>query len=218
MQVLNGRPCALARPTNQQRRLSTSFQPVRTHQNTRFARFVARAEAEGDSDDAFEQRLAKLKTAKGATPIGESRKEVGSEPKKKYYDFSDEVVFFEGQPAVGDLAVNVALGATLLWLPLTAAAIGRFAFVRYKFTDKRLTVTTKAPWQDEQIDVAYQEVSDVVAIGRGIGAWGDMVVTLKNGDKVEIRSLERWQELKNYILERKAALSAPETDSTTGFL
>lgn len=44
---------------------------------------------------------------------------------------------------------------------------------------------------DEQVDIAYQEVADVVAIGRGIGAWGDMVITLRNGDKVEIRSLER---------------------------
>jgi hypothetical protein len=40
--------------------------------------------------------------------------------------------------------------------------------------------------------VAYQEVKGVVSIGRGVGLWGDMVVTLKNGDKVEIRALERY--------------------------
>lgn len=87
--------------------------------------------------------------------------------------------------------VNVALGATLVWLPLTAAAVARKAFVKYKVTDKRVSVTTEAPWKSEQLDVAYEEVSDVVAIGRGVGAWGDMVITLKNGDKVEIRSLDK---------------------------
>ncbi len=42
---------------------------------------------------------------------------------------------------------------------------------------------------DEQTDVAYQEVKDVVTVGRGL--WGDLVVTLNNGDKVELRSLEK---------------------------
>lgn len=27
----------------------------------------------------------------------------------------------------------------------------------------------------EQTDIAYQEVKDVVTIGRGVGLWGDMV-------------------------------------------
>ena len=44
---------------------------------------------------------------------------------------------------------------------------------------------------DEQLDAAYQEVKDVVAIGRGIGLWGDMVVTLQNGDKIEMRAIPR---------------------------
>lgn len=27
----------------------------------------------------------------------------------------------------------------------------------------------------EQTDIAYQEVKDVVTVGRGVGLWGDMV-------------------------------------------
>ena len=42
---------------------------------------------------------------------------------------------------------NLALGTTLLWLPLTAAAIGRGAFIKFKFTDKRVSVITSAPWK-----------------------------------------------------------------------
>ena len=39
--------------------------------------------------------------------------------------------------------------------------------------------------------MAYQEVAKVVSIPRGVGLWGDMVVTLRNGDKVELRALDR---------------------------
>ncbi len=31
---------------------------------------------------------------------------------------------------------------------------------------------------EEQTDVAYQEVKDVVTVGRALGLWGDLVVTL----------------------------------------
>lgn len=44
---------------------------------------------------------------------------------------------------------------------------------------------------DEQLDAAYQEITDITTVGRGIGAWGDMVVTLRGGDKIELRALPR---------------------------
>lgn len=52
-------------------------------------------------------------------------------------------------PHRGDLAVNVALGITLLWLPLSIAAVGRGLFVKYRFTDRRISCITTAPWQSE---------------------------------------------------------------------
>jgi hypothetical protein len=51
--------------------------------------------------------------------------------------------------AAGDLAFNVALGATLVAIPLTIGAVARSAFVKYKFTDKRVSVITAAPWESE---------------------------------------------------------------------
>lgn len=38
----------------------------------------------------------------------------------------------------------------------------------------------------KQTDVAYQEVAEVRTAPRGLGAWGDMVVVLRNGDKVRV--------------------------------
>ena len=106
-------------------------------------------------------------------------------------DYTKETVYYEGSPHTGDLIINLLLGVTILWLPLTVAAIARKSFVRYKFTDKRISVATVAPWDNKQTDVAYSQVQKVVAIGRGVGVWGDMVITLKNGDKIEMRSLDR---------------------------
>jgi len=58
------------------------------------------------------------------------------------YDFAGEQLHWEGTPHRGDLVTNLALGATLLWLPLTAAAVGRGAFMKFRFTDKRVSVIT----------------------------------------------------------------------------
>ena len=127
------------------------------------------------------------------------------------------------------------------------AAVGRGLFGRYRFTDRRISCITSAPWQSEwcacmrvcvlvwggnrcskcnggseeevlphameptgfaaisassaavllcsdaaeQLDAAYQEVKTVISIGRGVGLWGDMVVTLNDGSKIEMRALPR---------------------------
>lgn len=63
------------------------------------------------------------------------------------YDYEGEELHWEGTPHRGDLVTNLALGATLLWLPLTAAAVGRGAFIKFRFTDKRVSVITAAPWK-----------------------------------------------------------------------
>jgi hypothetical protein len=66
------------------------------------------------------------------------------------YDYRDETLHFESKPHAGDLAINLALGTTLIWLPLTLAAVGRYAWTRYRFTDRRLSCITTAPWKSER--------------------------------------------------------------------
>lgn len=186
--------------------------PVQRPQHTNW---VVRATPD---DDELEQRLAALRRAKGATPDKEGTKGQKKRPAnassssssssspKKEYDYTNETVHWEGGPAAGDLAFNIALGATLVALPLSIGAAARSAFVKYKFTDKRVSVKTDAPWEKKQTDCAYQEVKDVRVVSRGLGAWGDMVIELKNGDKLELRSLEKFKELRDYVLARRDAL------------
>ncbi|GBF88053.1 ribonuclease P [Raphidocelis subcapitata] len=170
-----------------------------------------------DEDAELEARLAKLKAAKGETTDAEKRQARAARlpggvskpaaPAKPQYDFSGETLHWEGAPANGDLLLNIALGATLVWLPLTFGAIGRRVFLKYRFTDKRISVSDTFPTYGKSADVPYQEVLEVRTVPRGLGAWGDMVIVLRNGDKVEIRSLEKFQELKEYILQRRDALT-----------
>lgn len=81
--------------------------------------------------------------------------------------------------------------------------------MNYKITDKRISVYNTSPIANDesQLDCAYEEVADVQAIGRGFGLWGDMVVKLKDGSKIEIRSIDKWQEIREYILARVAEAS-----------
>merc|ERR1711924_500115 len=128
-------------------RRTPSWAAKRLHQQRRLPR--VKALEEDASDDDFEERLTKLRAAKGTKGRGQggakAKTREGAKKAKKVYDYSEEEVFFEGRPSAGDLAVNVALGATLLWLPLSIASIGRFAWVNYKITDKRISVTNTRP-------------------------------------------------------------------------
>jgi len=52
-----------------------------------------------------------------------------------------EEVYYEGGPHVGDLIINVLIGLTLIGLPLTVGAIVRALWLRYRITNRRITVT-----------------------------------------------------------------------------
>ena len=43
---------------------------------------------------------------------------------------------------------------------------------------------------------------EVRAIGRGLGYWGDMVIVLNDQSKIELRSVDNWMEVKQYILKQ----------------
>lgn len=115
-----------------------------------------------------------------------------------------EETYFEGGPHIGDLIVNILLGFTVICIPLSVGAIVRALWLRYKFTDRRISVT--GGWRGQQrSDVIYNDIVKVVKIPRGIGLWGDMVLTLKNGSRLELRALPRYRELYDYIDEKVKA-------------
>ncbi len=114
-----------------------------------------------------------------------------------------EDVYYEGGPHRGDLIVNLLLGLTVICLPLTVGSIVRALWLRYRITSRRISITSG--WQGrDRSDVIYPEIVSVIAVPRGWGAWGDMVLTLKDGSRLEMRSMPNFRAAADYIKERIA--------------
>lgn len=113
-----------------------------------------------------------------------------------------EKIYFDGGAHYGDLVANLLLGFTLFWLPLTLAAVSRAFFLRYRFTNKRVTVISGFTGQDRS-DFPYSSVKDVKVVPRFIGEWGDIVITLIDGTVVDLRSVPRFREIANYCTNMK---------------
>ncbi len=123
-----------------------------------------------------------------------------------------EEVFYEGGPHVGDLIINILLGFTVICLPLTVGAIVRALWLRYRITDRRISIT--GGWQGrDRTDIIYSEVVKVVKVPRGFGSWGDIVVTLKDGSRLEIRAIPRFREIYNHIAEKAAQKTGKPVDA-----
>ncbi|WP_017316754.1 PH domain-containing protein [Mastigocladopsis repens] len=115
-----------------------------------------------------------------------------------------EDVYFEGGPHIGDLITNILIGLTIVGLPLTVGAIVRALWLRYRITDRRISVM--GGWMGrDRTDVIYSEIVKIVKIPRGIGLWGDMVITLRNGTRLEVRAIPKFREIYDYIEEKVIA-------------
>ncbi|NER81198.1 MAG: PH domain-containing protein [Leptolyngbya sp. SIO1D8] len=115
-----------------------------------------------------------------------------------------EEVYYEGGPHIGDLIINGLLAFTIVCIPLTVGAVVRALWLRYRITSRRISVT--GGWLGRtRSDVIYSEVRNVVTVPRGLGLWGDMVVTLKDGSKLELRAMPKFREVADYINEKISA-------------
>ena len=115
-----------------------------------------------------------------------------------------EEVYYEGGPHIGDLIINLLIGLTLVGLPLTVGAIVRALWLRYRFTNRRISVI--GGWMGrDRTDIIYSEIVKLAKVPRGIGLWGDMVVTLRDGSRLELRAVPKFRDLYDYINEKIAA-------------
>ncbi|BAY18704.1 hypothetical protein NIES2109_53120 [Nostoc sp. HK-01] len=114
-----------------------------------------------------------------------------------------EEVYYEGGPHIGDLILNLLIGLTVVGIPLTVGAIVRALWLRYRITDRRISLT--GGWMGrDRTDIIYSEIVKIVKVPRGVGIWGDMVVTLRNGSRLEMRAVPNFREVYDYINERIA--------------
>ena len=114
---------------------------------------------------------------------------------------TEERVFYEGGPAKVDLLINLLAGTTLIGLPFTFAALVRALWLRYKITNRRVSVTGGWFGRDQN-QVVYNQIKEVRSIPRGFGFYGDMVLILKDATKLEMRSIPNFRETESFILKQ----------------
>ena len=110
----------------------------------------------------------------------------------------NEHIFYEGGPAKSDLYINLLAGLTLLGLPFTFAAIVRALWLRFKITNKRITIN--GGWFGRnKTQVSLSNINEIRSVPRGFGSYGDMVLILNDGSKVEMKSLPLFREKQDFI-------------------
>ena len=112
-----------------------------------------------------------------------------------------EEVFYEGGPANSDLIINLVAGITLVGLPFTFGAVVRALWLRYIITKRRVSVTGGWFGRD-QSQVVFSQINEMRSVPRGFGSYGDMVIILKDGSKLEMRSVPNFRETEKYIMDQ----------------
>ena len=112
----------------------------------------------------------------------------------------DEVTYYEGGPAKSDLIINLIAGFTILGLPFTFAAVVRALWLKFKITNKRITID--GGWFGKnKTQVSFSNIDEIRSMPRGLGSYGDIVLILNDGSKVEMKSLPLFREKQKFIEE-----------------
>ena len=112
--------------------------------------------------------------------------------------YTNEEIYFEGGPAKSDLIINILAGFTILGLPFTFAALVRALWLRYKITNKRITI--EGGWFGKnKTQVSLNNIDEIRSVPRGFGSFGDMVLILNDGSKVEMKSVPLFRDKQNFI-------------------
>ncbi len=80
-------------------------------------------------------------------------------------------------------------------------AIVRALWVRFKITDKRISVTGGWLGKDKS-QISYKQIKEIRSIPRGLGSYGDMVIVLKDGARLEMRSIPNFREVESFVESR----------------
>ncbi len=128
-----------------------------------------------------------------------------------------EKTFYEGGPAKADLIINLLAAFTLVGIPFTFGAIVRALWLRFKITNRRIAVD--GGWFGKnQSQVTYSQINEIRSVPRGFGSYGDMVLVLKDGSKIEMRSFPNFRDAEKYIMEQiNIRSSKPTQQDAQGF-
>lgn len=121
--------------------------------------------------------------------------------KKDKFKLEPEIVYFEGPPSASEVVLPALSVLTVIGIIPFIAALSRQAWVRYKFTSRRLSIQSGIGGKT-QTEIIYPDVEEIRFAYRSFGAAGDMVLFLKDGAKVELRHVPNFDDIYNYVLSK----------------
>eukprot|EP00310_Coccolithus_braarudii_P012400 CAMPEP_0183352022 /NCGR_PEP_ID=MMETSP0164_2-20130417/27010_1 /TAXON_ID=221442 /ORGANISM="Coccolithus pelagicus ssp braarudi, Strain PLY182g" /LENGTH=237 /DNA_ID=CAMNT_0025524361 /DNA_START=15 /DNA_END=728 /DNA_ORIENTATION=+ len=112
-----------------------------------------------------------------------------------------EQIFFEGAPSITETLIpGLSLFTVVGVIPFTAS-LARQAWTRYKITNKRLEVASGFQGKDV-VQVTWREIMDAKWLRRYGGAAGDLVLTLRDGAKLELRSVPEFDRNLKFMMDQ----------------
>lgn len=176
--------------------------------STGYGRRVASILPARRKGDLFEE-IAELEGGSGKEDAGASKPAVdfdtpagisGSADKSAAM-LAPEETFFEGPPSPAEMIVPAISVLTVIGIVPFIATVTRQFWVNYKFTSRRISVTSGFNGQD-LTEVTYDEIYAMKFVYRNWGNDGDLVIELRDGAKLEMRSVPDFDNIYNFILEK----------------
>jgi len=99
-----------------------------------------------------------------------------------------EQTFWEGAPSITETLIPGLSLFTVVGVIPFSASLARQAWTKYKFTNRRIEVASGFQGKDV-VQVLYREIVDIKWLRRYGGAAGDLVFSLQDGSKLEVRSV-----------------------------
>lgn len=112
-----------------------------------------------------------------------------------------EITFFEGPPSITETFIPGLSLFTVVGVIPFSASLARQAWTRYKLTNKRLEIASGFQGKDV-VQVVWREIVDIKWLRRFGGSAGDLVLTLQDGAKVEIRSMPEFDRNLKFMFDQ----------------
>merc|ERR1719426_399537 len=126
-----------------------------------------------------------------------------------------EQTFWEGAPSITETFIpGLSLFTVVGVIPFTAS-LARQAWTKYKFTNRRIEVASGFQGKDI-VQVLYREIEDVKWLRRYGGAAGDVVLTLQDGSKLEMRSIPEFDRNLAFMMSQVADDTRDSSDYPDG--
>jgi len=112
-----------------------------------------------------------------------------------------EQTFWEGAPSITETLIPGLSLFTVVGVIPFSASLARQAWTKYKFTNRRIEVASGFQGKDV-VQVLYREIADVKWLRRYGGAAGDLVFSLSDGSKLEVRSVPEFDRNLAWIMSQ----------------